>query len=130
MPYRSVFHPNLFADKTVIVTGGGSGIGRCTAHELAALGARLVLIGRQLDKLRAVADELLEDTGRAARCFACALRHDTAVRDPLAPLSLQPRPLPRLFHPARAQVNLLDSRELWGLYSAPSKGVSRCPFCR
>ncbi|HAI24388.1 MAG TPA: 2,4-dienoyl-CoA reductase, partial [Alcanivorax sp.] len=43
MPYRSVFRPDLFSDRTIIVTGGGSGIGRCTAHELAALGARVVL---------------------------------------------------------------------------------------
>ena len=40
MSYRSVFKPDLFAGKNIIVTGGGSGIGRCTAHELAALGAR------------------------------------------------------------------------------------------
>ncbi len=55
MPYRSVFRDDLFAGKTLIVTGGGSGIGRCTAHELAALGARVVLLGRKEDKLKAVA---------------------------------------------------------------------------
>ena len=46
--YASVFRPGLFNDQVVIVTGGGSGIGRCTAHELASLGAKVALIGRNL----------------------------------------------------------------------------------
>ncbi|HZD25909.1 MAG TPA: SDR family oxidoreductase [Alphaproteobacteria bacterium] len=65
MPYRSVFAPGLFRDRTVIVTGGGSGIGRCTAHELAALGARVVLIGRKADKLERVRAEIIDDGGHA-----------------------------------------------------------------
>ena len=51
MSYRSVFKPDLFAGQNIIVTGGGSGIGRCTAHELASLGARVVLVGRKQEKL-------------------------------------------------------------------------------
>ena len=47
--YRSVFSPGLFAGQVILVTGGGSGIGRCTAHELASLGAQVVLAGRKAD---------------------------------------------------------------------------------
>jgi len=39
--YNSIFKPGLFKGQTIIVTGGGSGIGRCTAHELASLGAHV-----------------------------------------------------------------------------------------
>jgi citronellol/citronellal dehydrogenase len=38
--YRSIFHPGMFEGQLHIVIGGGSGIGRCTAHELASLGAK------------------------------------------------------------------------------------------
>ena len=58
MPYNSIFRPNLFAGRTIIVTGGGSGLGRCTAHELKSLGARLALIGRTQEKLDQVKQEL------------------------------------------------------------------------
>lgn len=77
--YRSVFAPELFAGKVVVVTGGGSGIGRCTAHELASLGAHAVLVGRKPDKLQAVAAEIAADGGQAS-WQACDIRDEEAVR--------------------------------------------------
>ena len=56
--YQSVFRAALFAGQVVVVTGGGSGIGRCVAHELASLGATVALVGRNQDKLAAVQAEL------------------------------------------------------------------------
>lgn len=78
MGYESVFAPRLFAGQTMIVTGGGSGIGRCTAHELAALGAHVVLVGRTAAKLDAVVAEIVEDGG-AATAHACDIRDESQV---------------------------------------------------
>jgi citronellol/citronellal dehydrogenase len=61
--YSSVFSPSLFAGQTIIVTGGGSGIGRCIAHEFTALGANVVIVGRTKSKLLAVQEEITEDGG-------------------------------------------------------------------
>ena len=53
--YRSVFSPGLFAGQRAWVTGGGSGIGRCVAHEVASLGAQVLISGRTEEKLKRVA---------------------------------------------------------------------------
>ncbi len=83
MGYRSVFRPGLFAGQTVVVTGGGSGIGRCTAHELASLGAHVVLVGRKREKLDRVQEELRQD-GFESSAFGCDIRDEEAVRAAVA----------------------------------------------
>lgn len=65
-PYQSIFAPSLLNGQVILVTGGGSGIGRCTAHELASLGAHVVLVGRNPDKLTATAQEIIGDGGQAS----------------------------------------------------------------
>ena len=77
--YRSVFNPGLFAGQRIWVTGGGSGIGRCVAHELASLGADIVLSGRKIEKLQAVAAEIAEDGGKASY-LAFDIRDEDAVK--------------------------------------------------
>ncbi|MES2483262.1 MAG: SDR family oxidoreductase [Pseudomonadota bacterium] len=76
--YKSVFARDLFAGQTIIVTGGGSGIGRCTAHELAALGAHVVLVGRSAEKLESVKAEIIADGGSAS-AMPCDIRDEAAV---------------------------------------------------
>lgn len=77
--YASVFKPGLFAQQVVIVTGGGSGIGRCIAHELSYLGATVVLWGRQPEALEETADEITDDGGIAS--FVTGDIRDAAVVD-------------------------------------------------
>jgi citronellol/citronellal dehydrogenase len=73
----------LFDGQVVIVTGGGSGIGRCTAHELVALGAKVALVGRRIEKLEKVAAEIAEVKGEAA-CFVCDIRDEERVKATIA----------------------------------------------
>ena len=77
--YRSIFTTDLFQHQTIIVTGGGSGIGRCVAHELAALGATVLLVGRSQDKLDNVSEEIAAAGGKAYS-YPCNIRDEDAVK--------------------------------------------------
>ena len=79
MPYRSVFRPGLFREQVVVVTGGGSGIGRCIAHELTALGAHAVVLGRTEEKLQRTVVEIAEDGGSASH-HVCDIRDEESVK--------------------------------------------------
>src|SRR6201987_2459090 len=78
MPYQSVFRQGLYKEQTIIVTGGGSGIGRWTAPELAPLGGNVVILGRTIEKLSEVQREIEEDGGQAMS-YACDIRDETMV---------------------------------------------------
>jgi citronellol/citronellal dehydrogenase len=81
--YRSIFRADLFAGHVAIVTGGGSGIGRCTAHELASLGARVAIVGRTIDKLDAVKAEI-EASGGVCSTHGADIRDEAAVQAAVA----------------------------------------------
>lgn len=49
---------NLLKDRIILVTGAGSGIGRTAAKTFAAHGATVILLGRTLEKLEQVYDEI------------------------------------------------------------------------
>ena len=59
--FRSPLAPDANAGKVALVTGGGTGIGRATAVELARTGAKIVVCGRRAEPLEAVQAELGED---------------------------------------------------------------------
>jgi dehydrogenase/reductase SDR family protein 12 len=49
--------------RTAVITGATSGLGRVVAEQLSGLGARVVLVGRSLEKLERAAEEIVESTG-------------------------------------------------------------------
>jgi NAD(P)-dependent dehydrogenase (short-subunit alcohol dehydrogenase family) len=63
------------AGRTALVTGAGNGLGRAISIALAAHGARVVLTGRNNDKLAAVAEEI----GAAARPEVCDSANELSV---------------------------------------------------
>ncbi len=79
MEYGSIFRDGLFVGQVVLVTGAGSGIGRCTAHELAGLGATVALVGRARDKLETVQAEIAADGGRST-IHECDIRDEAQVK--------------------------------------------------
>ncbi|MCO4763063.1 MAG: SDR family oxidoreductase [Myxococcales bacterium] len=76
--YQSVFRADLFAGKVALVTGGGTGIGRCIAHELAFLGAHVVVAGRRPDPLEQTVAEIAQ-SGGAASAIVLDIRDQEAV---------------------------------------------------
>ena len=65
--FRPVLAPDAHAGSVALVTGGGTGIGRATARELARTGARVAVCGRRPEPLEAVRTEL--EAG-GAECLA------------------------------------------------------------
>ena len=53
----------LLADRVILVTGAGDGIGKAAAKTYAAHGAQVILLGRTTSKLEAVYDEIQESNG-------------------------------------------------------------------
>ena len=100
--YAGVFRPGLFAGQLHWVTGGGSGIGRCVAHELASLGATVLISGRTQAKLDAVAAEITEDGG-VCHTAAFDIRDEEAVKASVAAVLAAHGPVSGLVNNAGGQ---------------------------
>jgi 3-hydroxy acid dehydrogenase/malonic semialdehyde reductase len=74
-------------DKTVFVTGASSGIGESTARAFAALGARVLMCARRIERLEKLARSLESEYKVAARFFRLDVRDQAAVDRAVAGLA-------------------------------------------
>jgi len=115
MSYRSVFRSDLFQNRVVVVTGGGRGIGRCTALELASLGAHVALIARSRDDIDGVCEEIARN-GNSASAHPVDIRLEVQVKSTI-------RRIVEQFGPIQGLVN-----NAHGEFPAPLAGISQQSF--
>ena len=77
--HDSIFRPDLLAGKRILITGGGSGMGKATAILASRLGARVAICGRDPDKLGRVQTLIAEATGQEILARSVNIRDPDAV---------------------------------------------------
>ena len=66
---------NALSDKVIVVTGGGSGLGKAMTKYFMELGAKVAITSRDLEKLQNTAKELEAETGGNCLPLQCDVRH-------------------------------------------------------
>jgi NAD(P)-dependent dehydrogenase (short-subunit alcohol dehydrogenase family) len=74
-----MFQKDLLQGKRVLITGGGTGLGKASAQRFMELGAAVYICGRRQDVLAATARELREHTGGKIHTHPCDVRDAAAV---------------------------------------------------
>ena len=81
---RPMFTTEVLKDKVLVVTGGGSGLGKSMSRYFLQLGAKVVITSRNLDKLQHTAAELEKETGGKVLPVRCDVRNYEEVEAMLA----------------------------------------------
>ena len=76
-----MFKNDLLKDKTIIVTGGGTGLGKAMASRFGELGANLVLTSRRQEVLDEAAKEINDTTGAEILTVSADIRQGDQVKD-------------------------------------------------
>lgn len=71
---------NALEDKVIVITGGGSGLGKAMTKYFLELGAKVVITSRDLEKLRNTAKELESETRGKVLAFPCDVRYYEEVK--------------------------------------------------
>ncbi len=75
---------NALENKVIVVTGGGSGLGKAMTQYFLELGAKVAITSRDLEKLKKTAAELETATGGTCLPVQCDVRHYDQVENMLA----------------------------------------------
>ncbi len=76
MDYKAkMLRDNALQGKNIVVTGGGSGLGKAMTRYFLELGARVAITSRNLEKLQKTAQELEAETGGTCLPLQCDVRH-------------------------------------------------------
>ncbi len=73
-PSQGMLKPDSFKGKTILVTGGGTGLGRSMGKYLLELGANLVISSRKKEVIDKTAQELMKETGGKVLAVPCDIR--------------------------------------------------------
>ncbi|MDT0557211.1 SDR family oxidoreductase [Ichthyenterobacterium sp. W332] len=75
MHTQKMLREDALKGKVIVVTGGGSGLGKAMTKYFLELGAKVAISSRNLDKLKNTAQELEQDTGGTCLPLQCDVRH-------------------------------------------------------
>lgn len=79
-----MFQPDLLKSKRILITGGGTGLGRAMAERFLQLGAAVYICGRRADVLEQTCRELRGRAASEIRSFVCDVRDREAVEQMIA----------------------------------------------
>jgi NAD(P)-dependent dehydrogenase (short-subunit alcohol dehydrogenase family) len=124
-----MFQPDLLNGKRILVTGGGTGLGRSMAQRFLELGANVVICGRREDVLKQTAEELARETGGEIETVGCDVRVPDAVEAMMDTIWAR-RPLDILVNNAAgqilAQTNRMSTRAIDAVLGIVLHGSAYC----
>lgn len=124
-----MFKDNLLAGKRILVTGGGTGLGKSMAARFSELGADVIICGRRLDVLESAATEISSKWGRPVQAIRLDIRDPEMVEEVMGQI-WQAGPLYALLNNAAgnfiAQSERLSARAFDSVASIVLHGTAYC----
>ncbi len=107
---------NAFLGKTIVITGGGTGLGKSMTKYFMQLGANTIITSRKIDVLQTTAQELEAETNAKCLAVACDVRHYEQVES--------------LYHEATARFGRVDAlvNNAAGNFISPTEKLSANAF--